>query len=58
MDGSALCRTDEDTIEGGGRAGLPCASIHENRMVNNKNNSSNHLPSQKIKTDDKEDYLT
>jgi hypothetical protein len=58
MDGSGLRRTNEDTIEGGGRAGLFGISIHERFMVNSKNNSSSRLPSQKIKTGDKEDYLT
>jgi hypothetical protein len=58
MDGSALRRTEEDTVEGGGRAGLPGGSIHGSFMVNNKNNSSSRLASQKIKTGDKEDYLT
>jgi hypothetical protein len=55
VDGSGLRRTDEDTIEAGGQAGLSGVSIHERIMVNDKNNSSNHLASQKIKTGNKED---
>jgi hypothetical protein len=58
MDGSGFRPTDEDAIEGGERAGLPGFSIHESFMVNGKNNSSSRLASQKIKTGDKEDYLT
>jgi hypothetical protein len=58
MDGSGLRRTDEDTVERGGRAGPPGASIHESFMVNDKNRSSSRLHPQKIEIGDKEDYLT